>query len=174
MSDSTQGAGPAGQDRPPQNFSFVFEKSLAGMARPGVYRSLEEDLRSLEGAGIKNVVSLTLAPLEEEIAAKYGLVVHHFPIEDFTAPSMGQLRECLDVVARSIEENRPVAVHCGAGYGRTGTILASFFVRRNVPADEAIREIRALRPYSIETPEQEAIIREYEALVRRAEGGDAS
>ncbi|NWV54479.1 DUS23 phosphatase, partial [Daphoenositta chrysoptera] len=45
--------------------------------------------------------------------------------------------------------------------GRTGTLLACYLCRaRRLPAGDAIREIRRLRPGSVETPEQEqAVIR---------------
>ena len=55
-----------------------------------------------------------------------------------------------------------VAVHCLAGRGRTGTVLAAYFVHRGLPAREAIQKVRDLRPGSIEVPEQEDAIRAFE------------
>lgn len=54
-----------------------------------------------------------------------------------------------------------VAVHCMLGYGRTGTLLACYLCKeRHLAGGDAIREIRRLRPGSIETLEQEqAVIR---------------
>ncbi|NXE99850.1 DUS23 phosphatase, partial [Menura novaehollandiae] len=47
------------------------------------------------------------------------------------------------------------------GHGRTGTLLACYLCKeRHLAGGDAIREIRRLRPGSIETPEQEqAVIR---------------
>ncbi|NWX09416.1 DUS23 phosphatase, partial [Caloenas nicobarica] len=47
------------------------------------------------------------------------------------------------------------------GYGRTGTMLACYLAKaRDMSGADAIREIRRLRPGSIETREQEeAVIR---------------
>ncbi|NXT20028.1 DUS23 phosphatase, partial [Syrrhaptes paradoxus] len=47
------------------------------------------------------------------------------------------------------------------GHGRTGTMLACYLAKaRKMSGDDAIREIRRLRPGSIETREQEqAVIR---------------
>ena len=55
-----------------------------------------------------------------------------------------------------------VAVHCAAGKGRTGTVLAAYLVTQGMTAGEAIRKVRELRPGSVETYEQEQMIREWE------------
>ncbi len=55
-----------------------------------------------------------------------------------------------------------VAVHCLWGIGRTGTMLACYLVKeQNLTADQAIDEIRRLRPYSVETYEQEELVHQY-------------
>ncbi len=59
----------------------------------------------------------------------------------------------------------PVAVHCIAGLGRTGTILACYLVGQGISAEEAITTIRKWRPGSIEISEQEAVIYEYERFL---------
>ncbi|NXC50647.1 DUS23 phosphatase, partial [Penelope pileata] len=48
------------------------------------------------------------------------------------------------------------------GHGRTGTLLACYLVRtRQLSGADAIREIRRLRPGSIETREQEQAVVEF-------------
>jgi len=50
-------------------------------------------------------------------------------------------------------------VHCLAGQGRTGTILASYLVKyQKMSADEAIQKVREERPGSIQSFSQEEII----------------
>ena len=53
-------------------------------------------------------------------------------------------------------------MHCHWGLGRTGTMLAACLVAlHHLSADDAIREIRRRRPYSIETCEQENAVRQF-------------
>jgi len=60
-----------------------------------------------------------------------------------------------------------VAVHCYWGRGRTGTMLAAYLVAVNeMYPDEAIDHIRRLRPFSIETDEQEEAVHNFSAHVR--------
>jgi atypical dual specificity phosphatase len=57
-------------------------------------------------------------------------------------------------IERAREQQMGVAVHCAAGLGRTGVIVACYLITLGRTADEAIDEIRNLRPGSIETAEQ--------------------
>jgi atypical dual specificity phosphatase len=68
---------------------------------------------------------------------------------DFTAPTLKPVEQAPTMIHFYLEKNMPVAVHCIAGLGRTGTILACFLVREGMSADEAITAIRRWRPGSI-------------------------
>jgi ADP-ribosyl-[dinitrogen reductase] hydrolase len=52
-----------------------------------------------------------------------------------------------------------VLVHCKGGLGRAGTIAARLLVELGTDPDVAIRQVRKVRPYSIETAEQAAHVR---------------
>ena len=54
-----------------------------------------------------------------------------------------------------------VAVHCAAGLGRTGTIIACWFAHEKMSGRDAIARIRRLRPGSVETDEQADAIMEF-------------
>jgi len=60
-------------------------------------------------------------------------------------------------------------VHCGAGLGRTGTVLACYLVSRGLTAEQAIGEVRLARPGAVEAVSQVAFVYAYEALLRSRE-----
>jgi len=142
-------------------FSWVEKDSLAAMARPGRERDLEEDLAWLQSAGIRILVSLTEEPVPEKVLEKYGMEGLHLPVEDFTPPTLAQIDRFLEEVARARLEGFALGIHCTAGKGRTGTMLAAYLVTRDRSAEEAIAEIRKLRPGSVETPRQEERVAEF-------------
>jgi len=151
------------------NFSWVVEGKLAGMARPGAVRSLDEDLASLQAHGIVLLVSLTETPTPAADAARYGIEVLHLPVEDFTPPTQEQLFSFAHKTRESLAAGGVVGVHCGAGLGRTGTTLAAYFVTEGMSATAAIDEVRKLRPGSIETPEQELAVKTFDGRWRAVE-----
>ena len=149
------------------NFTYVIPHRLAGMARPGQIDSLASDLQFLVDEGIGAVVSLTLAPLDADSVAVAGLRYLHVPVEDFSAPDIEQAAAFVSFVDTMLNvEDRVVAAHCGAGCGRTGTMLACYLVKTGWRALAAVAEVRDLRPGSIETPGQEALVFQYEEHLR--------
>src|SRR5207245_236759 len=110
--------------------------------------------------------NFTEEPLPAEILRKVGILTEHIPVVDFTAPTLQQVKQALAMIHFYLDRNMPIAVHCIAGLGRTGTILACYLVGEGISADEAITTIRRWRPGSIEIPEQEAAVYEYERFFK--------
>jgi atypical dual specificity phosphatase len=149
----------------PANFSFVIDGVLAGMERPGTFSRLREDLEFLKDHNIAAIVSLTECPLERVYLEEFGFRYLHLPIPDFTPPSIEQIDMFIEF-AKSVEAQRAgTVVHCGAGMGRTGTMLACAFVARGFSPDTAIDKVRETRPHSIETLDQEQCIIDYADLL---------
>ena len=149
------------------NLTVILPGKLAVMSRPGLYGGLEEDLVFLRRQGVGAIVSLTDTPLPAEAVRRGEFECLHEPVVDFTAPSPEQLERILDFIARQAEgAGRVVLVHCGAGLGRSGTVAAAYLVRCGWDPRQAIARIRELRPYSIETHEQEQAVIDYAERLR--------
>ena len=158
------------------NFSWILPGEIGGTSLPGGWgydpdgcqAQLREDLGWLSSQGVRALVSLTEKPLREEIVREQGMLYLHLPIEDMQPPRLEDIAVFIDFVREAQKAERPVAVHCRAGIGRTGTLLACYLVHRNCDPEEALAEIRRKRPGSIETIAQEAAVREYAAYLKSA------
>jgi atypical dual specificity phosphatase len=142
------------------NFRWVSEQRLAGVSYP---RS-EDALGWLHRLGIRALLSLSEESIPETLLDKYQLHREQLPVADFTAPTLAQAHQAVALIEDFVERNLPVAVHCRAGLGRTGTILACYLVAQDLSTREAIEQVRAGCPGSIETAEQEALIAAYEQV----------
>lgn len=144
------------------NFGWLFENQLAAMAYP----ESEDAFTLLYRIGIRALLNLSEVPLPWEAPKKVGLLIRHLPVADLTAPTLHQVKQAVDMISSCLDRHMPVVVHCVAGLGRTGTILACYLVGMEMPADNAIIIIREWRPGSIEVPEQEAVVYEYERFLK--------
>ena len=84
-----------------------------------------------------------------------------------TAPDMDRIESAVDFINEQINNGQPVMVHCAAGMGRAGTILACYFVKyKKLTAEKAIEKIRNDRPGSIQSEVQELAIGFFEKHVK--------
>lgn len=144
------------------NFSFVYEDKVAGSAHPGFGRDMAHSLAELRELGISAIVSLTETPLDSPLLEEFGFQYAHLPILDFTPPSLEQTVRAMEFVKENVGQGRAVLIHCTAGQGRTGTMLAAYLVSKGLSPEVAIGKIRQLRPGSVETPDQEKAVFDYD------------
>lgn len=149
-------------DRPwlrslPSNFAFLIPERVAGMAFPDHPEALDELLE----LGFRTAVALTEAPLWPSPGE---LRVHHHPLPDFCLIDV----EAQHAAVQAIQEGEPkVIVFCFGGFGRTGVVLASYLVSLGRTAAEAIDEVRAARPRSIDHPALEQSVHDYAGYLQR-------
>lgn len=147
----------------PPNYRW-FDPWVAGAAMP-----LPEELRDLaaqEGiAGLVRLETTEKSRVTPEQVADAGMVDFHDPIDSYAyVPTAEQARRILAFIHGMVDSGRKVVVTCGVGAGRTGTIVACYFVDNGLDAEDAIRKVR-----SIQESIQEQFVREY-ALCRRTDG----
>lgn len=150
---------------PPPKFSWVDQPRLAALAQP----HSAADLTWLRRHGIDVLVSLTEDPLPRQWVNDAGLLVVNVPVPDMEPPTDRQLDHLLDTIAKASSSGMGIAIHCTAGLGRTGTVLAAYFVSRGMTSHEALKKVRTLRPGSVETTEQERAVERFaDRIIRQA------
>lgn len=116
------------------------------------------DARDLASGGIGAVLSVNDGELvrSDELAAA-GIDYRCVPLSDAAPPRPGDVEVCTNALPRalsfvvdSISRRRSVLVHCRSGKDRTGLFLCYYLcVTEELSADEAIREVRRVRPIAL-------------------------
>lgn len=157
---------------------WVIPGVLAGMPMPfihidrrlnggGPLDAFEDELPDLYSAGIRAVVSLLNIPSDASVFKSAGFEFLCLPVPDGAAPTMEQAEEFIRFVGEQRRSGRAVAVHCEAGIGRTGTMLAAYLIAQGESAAEAIRKVREVERVAIETPGQIQFLEEFQKRIKK-------
>jgi atypical dual specificity phosphatase len=145
----------------PTNFSWLINNQLAGSGMPTTINEINWILNQ----GVKSIVTMTENALPESWVKDTKYL--HVPTEDLSAPDIEQIDDAVDFIHERINNNEPVMVHCAAGIGRTGTILACYLIKyQKYSAKNAIEKVRKERPGSIQSERQEIVVELYEKHIR--------
>lgn len=146
----------------PTNFGWVIENKLAGSGLP----VSKQEFDWLLEQGVKAIVTVREVPLPKEWIEN-GAGYMHLQVDDFGAPQPEEIDAAVRFIEKQIAVNHPVMVHCAAGKGRTGVILAAYLVKNEgLRPQEAIDKIRLMRPGSIQSEVQEWAITMYEKYLQ--------
>jgi atypical dual specificity phosphatase len=148
----------------PTNFGWVIESSLAGSGLP----SSAAQVRWLKEHGVNSILTLTEHPLPKEFFDGTEVTSAHIQMLDHAPPSQESLAKAVRHLRSEIEKGNVVVVHCLAGQGRTGSVLAAYMIEhQGKDVDEVITQLRKSRPGSVERA-QETAVREYARNLKEA------
>jgi atypical dual specificity phosphatase len=157
-------AAPAGAPAParprslgPTGFAWLMPGQLAGTPWPGLVHPADYDLGLLQGVGVTRLVSLTDRPFDAPRAAACGMTVSHDAIIDMQPPTAEQALRLCHSLDEWLGRAEVVAVHCRAGLGRTGTLLAAYWIWRHagrLDGGRALRDVRQRHPGWVQSPSQ--------------------
>ncbi|KAJ3478284.1 hypothetical protein NLI96_g9862 [Meripilus lineatus] len=152
----------------PRFFRWLVPFHIALMSTPR--NSIDIAALESDALGIRHILTLTEeTPLKEEWFVSRNIKNTFLPIPNYHPPTIEQI----DLIMRIIneEENLPILIHCGGGKGRAGTVAACYvaaFGFAKIPfkppsapvmaAADAVSALRAIRPGSVETHQQEEFV----------------
>jgi atypical dual specificity phosphatase len=139
-------------------FDWLLADKLGACVNPSVAAGAAAELRQRH---IGLLINLHERPDPPSLLVELQAETVHLPVQNSDAPTQDQLDRGVAAIDDALNRGVRVAVHCGAGLGRSGTLLAAYLVSRGSAPDAAIDKVRSVRPGSIETQEQEDAVHRY-------------
>ncbi len=150
----------------PRGFFWVKPGKLGGLPRPGLIDRLEHDARALQRLGITKLITLEESPtVDPKVLGQHGISVKHVPIPDMQGPRLDQAKECCQDVSSWLSKGDLVALHCLAGLGRTGTMLACQLIAEGRSAREALEQVRSINPRCVQSDAQVQFLKTFEKSI---------
>ncbi|MFN3919505.1 MAG: dual specificity protein phosphatase family protein [Methylohalobius sp.] len=122
---------------------YLYLGNAAAAANP---KRPEDGQEILKAHGIEAVVNAAEERDTQPALLDTGIEYAHFPFRDFSHHPMDEARlwQALEWIAHRIERKRPVLVHCHAGIGRSGSLVAAYLLLFRYPKrsfDEVVEQL---------------------------------
>jgi atypical dual specificity phosphatase len=149
----------------PRGFMWLKNGILAGTPQPGVVLDVHYDMKALKRVGVTKLITLTETNLDQDLLSSYELSNIWEPMPDMHPPTLEQAIRLCEAIQRLIAQREVVAVHCRAGHGRTGTLLALYLIWEGQSAMQALENVRRIEPRWIQSKVQEDFLIEFAAAI---------
>jgi protein-tyrosine phosphatase len=146
-----------------KNVFWLIPGKLAGRAGPDL---VPWDVEHLKAGGIDAVLSVNDGCfVDPDDFEAHGIAYACIPFSANAPPMPGDLEICLAALPKAhafvqgaVDSGKTVMIHCTSGKDRTGLVMSYFLMRtRGLTIDEAILEVRAVRPLARSAARLEAV-----------------
>jgi rhodanese/phosphatase family protein len=138
----------------PSGFVWVVKGKVAGSGFPASRKQLEW----LAAQGIDTILTLTPNPIPADWLQGLPLTTEHMPMSDHGVPDLAVLDRGAQFIQTKVREGKTVLVHCLAGEGRTGCVLAAYLIKdRGLGAADALTTLRDVKPEFVEWVQEKSI-----------------
>ncbi|XP_050313469.1 protein tyrosine phosphatase domain-containing protein 1-like [Anthonomus grandis grandis] len=162
-------------------YSHWITDNILAMARPSTMIIIQKNvIQQFKSLGIKSIINLQCRkehsscgqPLEDSefsydpnVFMEQNIYYYNFSWKDYGDATLDNLLNMIKVIDFAITEGK-VAIHCHAGLGRTGVLIACYLVYSlKVSANDAIRYVRLKRPGSVQTRGQILCVRHFAQFI---------
>lgn len=99
--------------------------------------------KRLLGIGVEVDISLELERIDSPHGVDYFVWL---PVKDHTAPTQDQLDFGVASIAKFIEMDKKMYIHCQNGHGRAPTLVSAFYISQGLSVEAAIDFVKSKRP----------------------------
>lgn len=126
--------------------------------------------RAMQAVGITAIVNLREAKFSDVKKGIGGERHLHLATVDNTPPTLADLMRGAAFVRDEMNRGGKVYIHCGVGVGRAPTMTAACLIASGLSAEDALRQIKKVRPFVHLTDEQRRVLDEFARRWQESQG----
>ncbi|MCY4071806.1 MAG: dual specificity protein phosphatase [Chloroflexi bacterium] len=126
--------------------------------------------RKMQRRGISAIINMREERFSDVDAGIAGERHLHLPTIDNTPPTVADLSRGAAFASDEIARGGKVYIHCGVGVGRAPTMVAAYLISTGLTPQDALQEIKQVRPFVHLTAAQRAVLDEFAATWQERHG----